>query len=427
MNQLNRTTLSQSKRKASQSLTKPQIQVLNLARTEIPQPSLSLERAKGRGSGEIRFGNDNLFPQECAELFRESPTLGAVITSKADYFAGEDIEYDSGEGYVNGKGYSHQALIRNWAMDYELTGNAYALLHRFGGATNIYHIDSVKVRRKADLDTFLISKNWANSRRAEFEPYEIPEFPNFGSIEGKEGDFAMVQIRDYEPGFDYYGLPKWKGAIYYAKLETLIGQFNTNMFDNGLFGSGILTLNSDGMNDEEVEAMVRSVKRDLVGTERGNTGKIIILVGGRESTSQFQELTKEFDGSYTELKGVCEDTIVSACGWKRSLAGLQTQGALGNNQQILNEYSVAMKDIKRRRKALLGQLDEINTEFKWWSDYEIIDTPPINEADGALQGQQIQQMMTILNDELMTDERKIEVLRFAFGMDYETAEMMVIQ
>jgi len=81
----------------------------------------------------------------------------------------------------------------------------------------------------------------------------------------------MFCMKDYESGFDYYGLPTWMGAIFYAKLEVLIGQFNTNMFDNGLFGSGILTINSDGMSAEEIEDTVRNVKRDLVGTEKRQT------------------------------------------------------------------------------------------------------------------------------------------------------------
>ena len=410
-----------SRSKQNQLRTTPQVQILNLARTEIPQPTLDLQRAKGRGSGQIDFGIANLFPQECAELFRESPTLRAVISSKADYFSGEDITY-TGADYVNGKGDNHQNILRKVAMDYYLSGNAYLYVHKVGGNANLYHMDQVKVRKHAELDRFLISKNWAQYRRAGFEPYEMAKYPNFAPIEGKEGEFSMVSIQDYESGFDYYGLPEWLGAIYYAKLETLIGQFNVNMFDNGMFGSGILTINSENMTDEQVEDTVRNIKRDLVGTERGNTGKIIVLVGGKEATSSFEELTKEFDGSYIEMKGMCEDTIVSANSWKRSLAGLATEGTLGNNQQILNEYSVAMKDVRRKRGQLLTVIDALNAEFRWWGEYEIIDTPPINEADGALQGQQIQQLFNIVSDENLEDSQKRAMLSLAFGITEEEAD-----
>jgi len=154
--------------------------VLNLARTEIPTPQLDIDRAKGRGAGQIEFGVGNLFPQECAELFRESPTLRAVISSKADYFAGEDIEYENGQSeYVNQQGDSHQVLLRKWGMDEFLGGNAYGMIHRVNGQTHLYHVDHVKVRMSAELDRYLISKDWRQYRRKGFEPYEVPMYPNF--------------------------------------------------------------------------------------------------------------------------------------------------------------------------------------------------------------------------------------------------------
>jgi hypothetical protein len=85
-----------------------------------------------------------------------------------------------------------------------------------------------------------------------------------------------------------------------------------------------------------------------------------------------------------------------------------------------------MQDIKRTRSLILPQLDALASEFGLWSDeYQIIDEPPINDADGALQGQQIQQMMNILLDETLTDTQKEMMLTLSFGMDSEEAETLV--
>jgi len=57
-----------------------------------------------------------------------------------------------------------------------------------------------------------------------------------------------------------------------------------------------------------------------------------------------------------------------------------------------------MKSIKRTRGQMLPIIDEVAREFGLWGNYTIIDEPPINEADGALQGQQIAQLTAIVTN-----------------------------
>ena len=404
---------------------------MNLARTEIPQPNLNLKKQKSSGAGQINFGSDNLYPQECAELFRESSTLHAVISKKADYFSGTEIE-STQEPYKNAKGYGQKEIYRRCSLDYYLAGNCYVMLHRVGGTVQMYHIDQGKVRRNAELSKgFLVSANWASYRQKEYKPFEVAEYKEgetkWSTIEGKEGEFAIYHIMDYEPSFDYYGLPDWVGATYYAKLEMLIGQFNSNMFDNGLFSSGVLRLSQEGLSPDETRRFVNDINAKLVGTEKGNSGKIIIFTGDQD-TVDFTELTTSFEGSYIELKQMVEDTVISAASWYRSLSGLSTEGQLGNNQQILNEYQIAMQDIKRTRSLILPQLDRLASEFGLWSDdYEIIDEPPITISSSALNGAQVMAMVAVAQavgaGTLSSDAAK-EIYKIGYNLSDEDAEIL---
>ena len=232
---------------------------------------------------------------------------------------------------------------------------------------------------------------------------------------------------DYEPSFDYYGLPDWVGATYYAKLEMLIGQFNSNMFDNGLFSSGVLRLSQEGLSPDETRRFVNDINAKLVGTEKGNSGKIIIFTGDQD-TVDFTELTTSFEGSYIELKQMVEDTVISAASWYRSLSGLSTEGQLGNNQQILNEYQIAMQDIKRTRSLILPQLDRLASEFGLWSDdYEIIDEPPITISSSALNGAQVMAMVAVAQavgaGTLSSDAAK-EIYKIGYNLSDEDAEIL---
>ena len=413
---------------------KPTAKVLNLAQTEIPQPWTDREQAKKGRDKSIPFGRYNLFPQETAELFRESPTLHSVITSKASYFAGQGLEYENGSGqYVNPRGDSHSQLLSNIGLDKYLGGNSYVLIERIGGTTHLYHMDQVKVRMHAEqqvvagkyYDKYIICNNWAKVHAKGTKTWEVCEYPVFKKVEGKKGEYALLHIRDYEPSFDFYGLPNWIGAIFYAKLESLIGRWNVNHFDNGLFSSGILNLPADGMTDEEVEKLTRQIISRLTGTETGNNGKLLITTGS-ENAPTFTEVSRQFEGSFLDLKNICEDTIVSACSWKRSLAGLATEGQLGNNQQILNEYQVAMRDIERDRAQVLPALDAVAAEFGLWGEYKIIDSAPIKEADTIMQGQQIQQVIDVVRDPEMNEVQKLSILTTIFCIDEETASEMIM-
>ena len=76
----------------------------------------------------------------------------------------------------------------------------------------------------------------------------------------------------------------------------------------------------------------------------------------KENEANWTEISTTYEGSFLELKNVVTDTIVSACQWSRSMAGLATTGAIGNNQQLKNEYEVAMKPVRRTRSRILSKL-----------------------------------------------------------------------
>jgi len=108
--------------------TRPIFEVANLGTPKIPQPITNLKRV---ATPYIPFGDQNDFPQNVAELCRESATLGAIIASKGDFAAGDSFQIISNPSIeafckkINGKNQNLTQFMELIFIDYYLSGNAY--------------------------------------------------------------------------------------------------------------------------------------------------------------------------------------------------------------------------------------------------------------------------------------------------------------
>lgn len=344
--------------------TKGIIEVANLGTPKIPSPVTNIRRV---GTPYIPFGDDNDFPQKIAELSRESATLGSVLSNKSDFASGDLIEVDNKAvsdffKKVN-KSESFKQVAEKLFNDFYLSGNAYIricrpLYSKVLGEYSIDHIPQETIRRHRDLDGFLFSADWTSGI---YSKNKIAEFPKFSPVDDKYEE-SIIHLKDYVSGFPNYGLPTYMGAVQYAKLEYLIGLYNNNQFDNQMLPSGILEVITANMEEENAQAFIKSVKDKYVGVEKGNNGKILVVgKDSNESKATFTPISQEQEGSFSELKQISTETIITACQWFPSLSGIMIAGKLGNNQQVLQEFDIAVKNVS---KAQLKLIDAISSVIK---------------------------------------------------------------
>ena len=305
----------------------------------------------------IPFGTNNLFPQYLAELGRKSSTHRSVLAQKTIFTSGakfvsnnEDIsEYIKD---VNADGESLRMIFKKLASDYYTFGNAYLEGVLYDGGMNLYHIDATTVRMSKDKKEAYVHPDWAKYNTMKEDLNIIPIYPEV------KGNRFILQFKDYEPTFSFYGLPDYVAALEHIAVDYEIGKWNHTKFKNGFQPSAIVEISGD-MGEEEAKKLVDQAQKKFVGA--GNNGKILFLVkNGDTSPANVSIIKDDQEGSWIDLQRITDQNIVTAHRWQPSLSGLVSSGKMNNTgSEIRIAYDLAMTTVIKDTSDLL--LDGIKT------------------------------------------------------------------
>jgi hypothetical protein len=299
----------------------------------------------------IPFGTNNLFPQYLAELKRKSSTHRSVLAQKTIFTSGAKFvtNNDDVKEYikdVNADGESLRQVFKKLADDYYTFGNAYLEGVLYDGGLNLYHIDATTVRASKDKKEVYIHPDWAKYNTMKDKLSIIPLYPNV-----KRNRF-ILQFKDYEPTFQFYGLPDYVAALEHIAVDYEIGKWNHTKFKNGFQPSAIVEINGD-MGEEEAKKLVREAQKKFVGD--GNNGKIMFIVkNGDTSSANVQIIKDDQEGSWIDLQRITDQNIVTAHRWQPSLSGLVSSGKMNNTgSEIRIAYDLAMTTVIKDTSDLL--------------------------------------------------------------------------
>jgi hypothetical protein len=190
-------------------------------------------------------------------------------------------------------------------------------------------------------------------------------------------------MRKY-PEFNYYGLPHYVGAIDWIDIEYRMSKYNIDKFDNGFFPSVLIQMFGevpDGMNAQQY---VDKIKEKFTG-ESNNDKFLVELLDSPDQAASIKEFERERDGEFLELSQLAVKCIVTAHRITGSLAGLETAGKLGSNQQIKDEYDKFMNSviIPDFQEPLLNMLNKIIARETKWNNIKIgiLNVAPVGNAD----------------------------------------------
>ena len=305
----------------------------------------------------IPFGTNNLFPQYLAELGRKSSTHRSVLAQKTIFTSGakfvsnnENIsEYIKD---VNADGESLRMIFKKLASDYYTFGNCYLEGVLYDGGMNLYHIDATTVRMSKNKKEAYVHPDWAKYNTMKDDLNIIPIYPDVRS------NRFILQFKDYEPTFSFYGLPDYVAALEHIAVDYEIGKWNHTKFKNGFQPSAIVEISGD-MGEEEAKKLVDQAQKKFVGA--GNNGKILFLVkNGDTSPANVSIIKDDQEGSWIDLQRITDQNIVTAHRWQPSLSGLVSSGKMNNTgSEIRIAYDLAMTTVIKDTSDLL--LDGIKT------------------------------------------------------------------
>jgi len=377
----------------------------------------------------IPFGEneENDFPQHLAELKRKSATHRAILSQKVIYTVGNGFitENEPLLQYLtnsNANGDNFMSVWRRVIDDYYTFGNAYYEIVTYDGGVNIYHIDATKVRISKDKENVIIHPDWNEYRQREDEAVVIPFYPSFIKEGGNKR--SVIHIKDYEPEFDYYGLPDYVAALEDISVNYEIGRWNNTKFKQHFQPSSIVEINGD-MSDEEAENFVAEARSKFTG--EGNNGKILFLVkNGDTAPATVTTIDDNHDGSFLDLQNITNQNIITAHRWQPSLSGVVSAGKMSSQgNEIRVAYEMVMATVIKGTMHLLFEpiksvlndngFDVTDLDIKYeppisfMSDIKIVDVLEINELREALGYEHKEGYDKLVNQKEVEDETEVQL------------------
>ena len=329
-----------------------------------------------------RWGSDNRLPQLLSAVSRCSTTHRRIINDKADYISGKGFVFDTTEpllslivSRVNGSGESLRQLINKVAFDKALFGNAFVEVvtdaeHTF---LSLYHQDAVRCRVAKDSQHIILHHNWDNYSAK--DAVQLPLYPHFepqadGTLR------AVIHYKDYEPGFEHYGVPPYIAGLGVSAIAYKTDRWNISRLDNAFQPSGIMILDDAVDNEADAERIMRNAEAQFAG----KPGQVMFVVkdGTENDKSRFVPLSSDNDGDWAALHTQATNDIVVAHSWFRSLSGLDYTTGF-NSERILHEYEIALNTVILAEQAeLLEPLRELFETIMGvdTSSLEFVNRPP---------------------------------------------------
>jgi capsid portal protein len=299
----------------------------------------------------IPFGQNNLFPQYLAELKRKSSTHRSVLAQKTIFTSGAKFvtKNDNLKSYirdVNADGESLRDVYKKLADDYYTFGNAYLEGVLYEGGMNLYHVDATTVRISKTKKDVYIHPDWARYKMEKKKMNILPLYPVV------RNNRFIIHFKDYEPTFNFYGLPDYVAALEHVAVDYEIGKWNHTKFQNGFQPSAIVEISGD-MGEDEAKKMVKEAQKKFVG--EGNNGKILFIVkNGDTSPANVQIIKDDQDGSWLDLQKITDQNIITAHRWQPSLSGIVSSGKMNNTgSEIRIAYDLCMTTVVKDTSDML--------------------------------------------------------------------------
>ena len=341
----------------------------------------------------VKYGDNNLFPNELLSLFEKSGIHNAIIETKVRMMLGDGIVQDDTENPYSEKTQlfidnpnpfeSMDDIYKKCSMDFELYGLAYIEV-LWGKGKNqiaeIHHIDATKIRwNKLDdknrVSSFWYSRDWTNYRKTPYVPVNIPIFSDTN-----KSSRQILPIIRYTPGLDYYSYPDYIAGTKWIQIDTEIANFHFNNLKNGMTPSIFFGFPVGDTTNEERETIEEKIKDKYQGTN--NAGKFILAFydaeGDKKPEVTILEQTNA-DKQYDLLnKTTLQQILVAHQVTNENLVGISTPGKLGSSSEMLESYELYYNTVvKPEQQKVLNSFKKIML-INGYNDIKVIENQPLN-------------------------------------------------
>lgn len=270
-----------------------------------------MEEKMYRNEPFVRWG---LLNDHCDKLYHYvdySPINSACIRAKVDRARGKGLVKDY---KINNKETLNDVLSQCF-FEYVTTGNLFISVvwkkDRREGISGINIIPSKFMRAGQPKNAELYSDTW-------YYCHDWVMWKKSGIIEMKEfdpncyEDKQIIQVKNYQPGYLFYGAPSWSSSILDVRLSRAISEYNLANITNG--ASPSLWINfpenpPDSQNEQE--NVLQRLEERYSGAK--NTGRMIVSWSGAESAGPaITQISQNMQsGMFSEIFSLVRENILA--------------------------------------------------------------------------------------------------------------------
>lgn len=353
----------------------------------------------------VDYGYDNAYGDYLRDLYLGSSIQSAVVSGVSEMIYGEGLDATDREQKPDQwlktqklLENSDENILRQLCFDLKLYGQCYVQVIWNRVRTEIaelrfipaHSVRSGVADAQGRVDCYYVSPDWSRMRESRYAPVKYPAW----DTQDRTEPASVYQIKAYQPGIFYYGLPDYVGSTNYIELDREVSTFHLNNIKNGLFPSMLLSFNNGVPSDEERRAIERHVNEKFSGSS--NAGRLLISFNdGTDSAPQLTPVNpNDNDGMYEFLATECTTKILAGHRITSPLLfGIRGEGnGFGNNaDELRDSFSLFQNTvIQPFQRTLLDGLEplfavngiDLDFYFKTLKPADFIDVEAVRAQTG---------------------------------------------
>lgn len=307
-----------------------------------------------RGKDYIKFGIDNLFPQELITLYDTSAMNHTCIDAIKDGIFGEGI-VDYGGEYINTEGETIDDVFEKISLDYTLFGGySLNLIWNKEGTriAEIYHLPFANVRSGKPDDEDKIHSYYYCSDWSQIRKYKPVEYKAFNPTDTKKDAASQIYYcKNYNPGQEIYPLPAYIGGVNDIQLDARVSRFHNANISNGLAPSMFVQFRNGIPSPEERRDIYREIEDTFSGEE--NAGRFFLAFSEPGKELEVTPIENANDDYYLTLEQRITSRILTAHRITSPLLlGIKDgAGFSSNSDEIITSYSHFMNTVVRPKQT----------------------------------------------------------------------------
>jgi len=259
----------------------------------------------------VSWGLDNLEIERWYDYSDFSPIHSSAIRTKVDnavglgFLGGDEIKINSKENLND--------VAKQIFWEYIVGGNLFLEVvwkqDRREGLHSVHVVPSKYMRAKAPetaelrSDKWLYCSDWVQWRKAgliEFSEFDPQNYT----------DRQIIQIKNYAPGYMFYGVPSYLASILDIRLSRAISEYNLSSIINGAQPSLWINFPQEVDSQNDQEDVLRRLQERYSGPT--NAGRIIVSYGSDGVRPEITTINPTLQGGmFSEIFGLVRENILS--------------------------------------------------------------------------------------------------------------------